>query len=557
MSDFENYVNLELPRRPVMITPALAGGYDADPNAGGAPALIANSPAGNYYFQQTAGIVWIKQASSPGTWLTVGGGGGGGVTIYATEVALLAATPTAGTMGYAQDTGSFWFRRASTWQPTPHPRVLRRVEGPYTITIDPVAGDDADWNDGTTTPLKTLEALFRRLPEVIHQSEPGYGGNTYWGDPAKTVSVLLKAGTHRLAPDAVSVYRALNVDLGNVDFYGEYLTDQTFNIDHWSNDDTRIWQPAGNPAWTADEHVGKVVTIDFGGIPYHFFVMANGTHDLTIAWGGAGYSAYFPTGTTVKLERLGTKWIGPRQLAVTGRQSASGYYGAGWGSFTGIQFDTTVEACPSFFNLVGGTIGFVGCRFLGSGGAWASKTAVMVQRHGCTALFGECLFENWYGTIQGYGGHVELNSNTCITVNRLVEQRGISSVQMTGAVMARNSSGPLIWLRQNGTLDFRYGSIFFCISSSGLFGFENPGGHLHAEGYGLVVLDGQMLTSIFHLSGVGNSMLLDNWALEASAPGTTIMLDLPSVNMSIADLKNVYGGDYDHGKGTRIVVAGP
>lgn len=76
MSAFEDFVNLELPKRPPMLTPANTG-FDGDPNGGGVPGVIANSPQGTFYFRTTGEILYLKESSTPGTWTTVGTGGGG------------------------------------------------------------------------------------------------------------------------------------------------------------------------------------------------------------------------------------------------------------------------------------------------------------------------------------------------------------------------------------------------------------------------------------------------------------------------------------------------
>ncbi len=76
MSAFEDFVNLELPKRPVMLTLANTG-YDNDPNGGGAPAVVQNSPQGTYFFRTTGSILYVKNTSAPGSWAVVGSGGGG------------------------------------------------------------------------------------------------------------------------------------------------------------------------------------------------------------------------------------------------------------------------------------------------------------------------------------------------------------------------------------------------------------------------------------------------------------------------------------------------
>jgi len=81
MSDFETFVNTELPRRSTLITKAITG-YDSDPNLGGAPAIIQSAPLGTWFYEETANKWWRKTTSSPASWTdqTGGGGGGGGGT---------------------------------------------------------------------------------------------------------------------------------------------------------------------------------------------------------------------------------------------------------------------------------------------------------------------------------------------------------------------------------------------------------------------------------------------------------------------------------------------
>lgn len=76
MSAFEDFVNLELPKRPPMLTLANTS-YDGDPNGGGAPVVVANAPAGTFFFRNTGFILYLKDTSAPGSWAVVGSGGGG------------------------------------------------------------------------------------------------------------------------------------------------------------------------------------------------------------------------------------------------------------------------------------------------------------------------------------------------------------------------------------------------------------------------------------------------------------------------------------------------
>lgn len=60
MTAFENFVNLELPRRSAHLTVGIAG-YDGDPNDVAAPAILKNSPQGTWYQRETPAIVWYRK----------------------------------------------------------------------------------------------------------------------------------------------------------------------------------------------------------------------------------------------------------------------------------------------------------------------------------------------------------------------------------------------------------------------------------------------------------------------------------------------------------------
>lgn len=80
MSAFEDFVNLELPRRPAMLNLEITT-YDGDPNGGTAPAILNMAPKGTFFLQNTGEVLWYKRTSAPGSWIQVGSGGGGTDTI--------------------------------------------------------------------------------------------------------------------------------------------------------------------------------------------------------------------------------------------------------------------------------------------------------------------------------------------------------------------------------------------------------------------------------------------------------------------------------------------
>lgn len=79
MSAFEDFVNLELPRRSAMLTKAITL-YDNNPNLGGAPALLQNAPLGTWFYEETANVWWRKREATPATWVNMNPSGGGGFT---------------------------------------------------------------------------------------------------------------------------------------------------------------------------------------------------------------------------------------------------------------------------------------------------------------------------------------------------------------------------------------------------------------------------------------------------------------------------------------------
>lgn len=85
MTAFEDFVNLELPRRPALLLssdPAVA--YDGNPNDGGAPAILNNAPAGTSYLRTPSSRFYRKD--SLGFWLEDNALMSGRVTLYVDPV---------------------------------------------------------------------------------------------------------------------------------------------------------------------------------------------------------------------------------------------------------------------------------------------------------------------------------------------------------------------------------------------------------------------------------------------------------------------------------------
>lgn len=77
MTAFEDFVGAELPRRVAVLTPAMCGDYDGDPNDGGAPAILDNAPIGTHYFYATNSSFWRKNALGAGNWELAGASAAG------------------------------------------------------------------------------------------------------------------------------------------------------------------------------------------------------------------------------------------------------------------------------------------------------------------------------------------------------------------------------------------------------------------------------------------------------------------------------------------------
>ena len=71
---FEDFVNAELPRRPVMLSLDNTG-YSGDPNASVAP-IINNAPKGSFFLNDADNVLWKKNDGTSTSWEEVGTGGG-------------------------------------------------------------------------------------------------------------------------------------------------------------------------------------------------------------------------------------------------------------------------------------------------------------------------------------------------------------------------------------------------------------------------------------------------------------------------------------------------
>ena len=73
-TQFENFLNVELPRRPALLTLEITG-YDGDPNSLLAPDILKRAPKGTFFLRNADAVLWRKQTPTWNSWADVGGGG--------------------------------------------------------------------------------------------------------------------------------------------------------------------------------------------------------------------------------------------------------------------------------------------------------------------------------------------------------------------------------------------------------------------------------------------------------------------------------------------------
>jgi len=89
MTAFENFVNLELPRRSAFLTPSvITGSYDGDPNDVAAPNDLKLAPVGTWYLRETPLTQYRKLTAGATGWVEQGDASGGGSSSIMVQEAL-------------------------------------------------------------------------------------------------------------------------------------------------------------------------------------------------------------------------------------------------------------------------------------------------------------------------------------------------------------------------------------------------------------------------------------------------------------------------------------
>jgi hypothetical protein len=135
--------------------------------------------AGTYAFSQATGNLFVRYTSAPGTdvWREIG------IMKFPTEAGLLAATPADGSIAYAVDSGNYWNRIGTTWEPfgvnldtEAHLLSVNPADGAMSYAID----TNRFWTrlNGTWQPL----GVYSDTEAAIHATSPQNGTVAYATD---------------------------------------------------------------------------------------------------------------------------------------------------------------------------------------------------------------------------------------------------------------------------------------------------------------------------------------------------------------------------------------
>jgi hypothetical protein len=523
--------------------------------------------------RRTLGM-WVKTRSDGKIWTLVGGlansnwqevsfggGSGGGVTRYSTEVALKAATPTTGTIGFAEDTERFWFFTSFGWKPTPNEFAATIRPQPFDFVVDPVNGDDSPGNDGLLAPLKTLDELIKRLP--ARTTSRNWGEVSIGEQPTR---VSLKAGTHALPSNdgMTEDFHLLINGLPDLEFYGEWSAAlESFDVDSYSASGMKIHKPAGDPAWTTDALVGKWVklSIDYGPpyglFPFYFPIIANDERSITVEWapdsgaGGVGWFTAPATGTEIEIVEIATTLAGPRLLQPRGACLTFSTV-----KLDGAQFPWGFAYCER------SRLAFYNCHVFGNCG-WYPPTGKMMflLREFCFLSFGDCLIEDNYGMIytQYPTSEVYFGSNAVLNSLRLVEGYQ-GRVTLWGSMLALRNAGDLFFMSRSMIGVMWHDQIYFLNPMGGgwtgaLWELSNPNVDLEFRS-NCHVVDGKSPGTWISCFGYGNRIrIASGFSDECSTPENSF-LGPGGFTSSIEDLKDVYGGAIDFGRGGSLEFFG-
>jgi hypothetical protein len=497
---------------------------------------------GMWVYTRSDGKVWTLVGgllNANWTEVAFGGGGGGGVKLYADESVLLAASDAEGTIAFAQDTKRYWFRRMAQWRVDPSNETLTRTSTIRRLYVDAVSGDDGDGADGSVAhPVRTLTAALRR---IAGQSQGPISFDSQ-------NEIILKPGTHTIPPTGDPLIYYQTMLGGHVRIKGELTTLATFTVDSYSGQGLKI-KKTGAADWTPNAFVGEAlhVVFSFYGYPYiyNFPIMSNTADELTVAWspdssvGGIGWLPPPAPGTVLEIVR---------RPVLTGNALL-------------VEFDTYVEFVDITFSGPSGpyvasfgSIYFSECRFDGTSGnttyAWQRSYSGFYNCHWINSSSGAWVVD----------GQVSFNEPCCTNSVRMFD--GWDARVAVGGAIHSDQSYNLFYCESGCTILAE--SVSFHTMNMGgnatVFNLQWPPNNARML-YALGVWDGKAPGTYFSLNP-GCELVLGNDVTTAvyptgAAPNKAILFDGGPFGMSFDELRNSYGGDYDHGHGERAYLLTP
>lgn len=279
MTAFEDFLQAEFPLRSTLLKATDTGGYDGDPNDGGAPAIISGAPLGTWFREETAGKWWRKTET---TWEEQNTGESGSKSI--TSLGIATTEDMAWTVDYATGVsppaGTIITTQAqfdALGAPLRYIQEVADIRPQYidhVVTVSVLSGNQYA-KPGTVPPLGAI--LYDYAPMFVSHKTPGF-----------------KVG----APFPFS-------------FPGIYFVGATSDIDASvagtltvGDGESTFTRTAGT--WTASALVGKRIDITSGvGAGTKAVIVANTTTELTVQTEASGSSG----AATVRTYQLDTVMI--------------------------------------------------------------------------------------------------------------------------------------------------------------------------------------------------------------------------------------------------------
>lgn len=427
------------------------------------------------------------------------------------------------------------------------------TQNPGTIIVDPSAGNDDPFNDGVLTPVGTIRAAMKLM------ASRQFIWRNHW---TNQTLVRLKAtgwasfyADYGVQPDTIGEY--LPISSGTM--FGEWkyldlgslpppLPLMTFQIDHFSNDNTRWWQPAGNPDWPwwlgqygafARVLANPPRSYIEPELNYDYYpIMRVWDHSIMVC---ATFAPDGPrplplVGDTVDIMYPNTlvHTYSPCTGFLSGQPQGPGDL-----VFHGLDFTFTGENIPTvqFDNT---TVTFQSCTF---GGHPTYPNNINFKALRSKLVFKNCFF--WWGGPGFYVEDCDVTLDDCVAMSSDSILKAVRSrVRLLNGIHSW-SSGPSVILQERSTGYDRLavahkhrnsplepnGAVWQCVDPGQEVFMQTPAR----------VLDSEPPDIWVEMAGPGNIVSAPDRA-EAAQESFLLYQTTGDLNLSLADLVNVHGG---------------